>query len=640
MLTPEQIQSIAQQRGDTVIDPQNQNRAQELNNAWSSKETPETFGSGLPGAKQMSGQEFINQPYIKQVAQAFVHTAPKDVVDFFKFIPEAAKELAVSAGQAPTDIMTSLQGKPISTQPVDYSGIPVVGKYLSGTKSLQAQAQEAINKPEPEPVSPWEKAVLGSTGQEVINSNKPFGFHAFVAPILKLAMDGTITEGALKSAVKYAGQIFGDAPASALLTGDFSKGTPGLVQKIPGALGGIKEQVQGKGQDILQKSAQGVWERPSDTPKASYKKATEIFDNAADGGNDISERLIKQGILPSENITGKNFDTLEAASNIRDDNATASSQMLRPLLQKASPGVEYVPIDDVMQGVKDSVGESKYILPEDKVKILNRIENEIQPALETKYPDGMSLVNLHDEKILRDMNAGYKWNATLEDNLKAQTNKQIADSLRNTLEEVAPPNIPVSAFNEELKRNYQMADYLEALNNKPVPKTMMGRLGNLGGKIAGLATAQHLGGGILTDVVGYHAGGMIENMLSNLPGEARDMFLQGLQEENPEAFKLVAQAMKDLTEQQSSMLALPEAAGSSSQINLPEPGVLKGQQNIKPGNIESIIEQSGGWKPGMRVKFDTALYKEDAKTIKALLPEVPKEYAERFADDIKRILNK
>src|SRR5262249_38488281 len=47
--------------------------------------------------------------------------------------------------------------------------------------------------------------------------------------------------------------------------------------------------------------------------------------------------------------------------------------------------------------------------------------------------------------------------------------------------------------------------------------------------------------------------------------------------------------------------------------------------------FEQILEEGTGWKPGTRVIFDTALRNKDAATIRKMLPDIPKEYAQRFS---------
>lgn len=50
------------------------------------------------------------------------------------------------------------------------------------------------------------------------------------------------------------------------------------------------------------------------------------------------------------------------------------------------------------------------------------------------------------------------------------------------------------------------------------------------------------------------------------------------------------------------------------------------QQNLRQTPIEKIQETVGGWQPGDRVKFDWAVFQNDFKTIKEMLPRVPADY--------------
>jgi hypothetical protein len=69
----------------------------------------------------------------------------------------------------------------------------------------------------------------------------------------------------------------------------------------------------------------------------------------------------------------------------------------------------------------------------------------------------------------------------------------------------------------------------------------------------------------------------------------------------------------------------------------PEARQLPSSQESKvpaKGTIEQITEQKGGWNPGDRVRFDTAMLEKDAQTVKQMLPVVPKEYQQRFSKEI------
>lgn len=58
----------------------------------------------------------------------------------------------------------------------------------------------------------------------------------------------------------------------------------------------------------------------------------------------------------------------------------------------------------------------------------------------------------------------------------------------------------------------------------------------------------------------------------------------------------------------------------------------------KAGSVESLGEQAGGWKAGMKQTFDTALNTKDATLVQQLLPEVPPEYLLRFSKEINKLL--
>jgi predicted helicase len=69
----------------------------------------------------------------------------------------------------------------------------------------------------------------------------------------------------------------------------------------------------------------------------------------------------------------------------------------------------------------------------------------------------------------------------------------------------------------------------------------------------------------------------------------------------------------------------------SAKVGQPPAGFMK----MTP---EQVIEQTGGWQTGMREKFDMAMFQKDAQKIKELLPQVPTEYKQRFAADLKKML--
>lgn len=68
--------------------------------------------------------------------------------------------------------------------------------------------------------------------------------------------------------------------------------------------------------------------------------------------------------------------------------------------------------------------------------------------------------------------------------------------------------------------------------------------------------------------------------------------------------------------------------GEESQLNPPQEDIRQGE------TVESYAERKGGWKPGEKAVFDSALNSKDAATVKKMLPNVPQEYQSRFFREI------
>lgn len=83
---------------------------------------------------------------------------------------------------------------------------------------------------------------------------------------------------------------------------------------------------------------------------------------------------------------------------------------------------------------------------------------------------------------------------------------------------------------------------------------------------------------------------------------------------------------------------LPPAKPTSKILKLksvhPKEGIYKNPAKI---GSETLIEQSGGWKPGLREQFDMALFNKDSKAVKAMLPDVPAEYRAKFSQEIQKL---
>jgi len=308
---------------------------------------------------------------------------------------------------------------------------------------------------------------------------------------------------------------------------------------------GATKAVEAGGNAVRNKAISSVkdaWAKPASMPKG-FKKAAAIFKRAEGSGHDIPETLMSNGVLPSEHIANGVFDTADTADSIREQAMKTSHDLLRPAISQASPHVPRTPVSDIVSAAKSTVERDRSMVQETKDALLSKLEHA-QSSMEKKYPNGMSLEDLHDEKIVRGMNTKRSPIGDVSANMEAQKNEALRDVLKTAVEEKAPPEIPVKEFNDVLTKQNRAADYLEALHGIKVPTSLLGKISKGAAKIAGAGVGGALGGGVMGNVGGYHMGGMIEELLSNIPGKMRDSVLKNLETTNPKAFAKVSEYLK------------------------------------------------------------------------------------------------
>ena len=362
-------------------------------------------------------------------------------------------------------------------------------------------------------------------------------------PLIKGAAQGDTSniEGVLQGL-----QSTGDIANNILLakgTADIGnkavEGVKSLYKSSMGSVGVLPEQLPvDHPVSVYEKQALNDWKKPVEVNQPGFKKANEIFQNASSRGNDIPKTLVDNKIFLGQNIQDGKYLTSDSADILRTNAGEASKTYLRPALEIADYSTPPTPVTDVIKNAINSIKKDKFIPVESKNTLIERI-TKLQPELQTQYPDGMTLVNQLDEKILRDMASKYSPVGDIATNLEASKNKAIADALRTSLVEKSPEGVPVDAFQKELSKMYQAADYLDTLNGKKVPQSLKGKLTQTAAKVVGAVTGESLGGGILGGVGGYHLGGILENYFANMSNPFKAQFLENLQKVSPEAFNKI-----------------------------------------------------------------------------------------------------
>lgn len=387
-----------------------------------------------------------------------------------------------------------------------YLAAPGVAEGVGEVPSLLARVSKGA-------LGGAEIGAIGGAGNELENADSTFG------SVAKATGEGALIGGAIGG-----------------LTPVIGKGLTKIKNDIKSVANtDIRGNASKTLQDKFLKDSKADWEKPTTIAKSTYNKATQVFKNAAEDGHDIADTLVKNKISLPDNVDDGVFQTADTAEKIRSDAGQMSKDLLRPSLEKADIGVARTPIDEIKaQTIKD-IKESKGITTGDKKAQIAKAESEAQALME-KYPEGMSLTDMHDEKITYASNGGYKPVGTVDDNNTASMNRSFGRTLAKQVETKAPSDVPVAEFNAELTKQYQAADYLDALNNKKAPVSLMTKFSRGAAKVVGAKVGTVFGGGLPGTLAGYQLGGALENMLESLPNNIKASFLKNLETTQPEIF--------------------------------------------------------------------------------------------------------
>jgi hypothetical protein len=354
------------------------------------------------------------------------------------------------------------------------------------------------------------------------------------------------------------------------------------VKSLPGK---VTDTLQNKYTD----QALAEWQKPTIVNKPTYNKPTDIFNNAIKQGNDIAQTLVKNKIKLSDNIDNGNYATTDTAAKIRADAAKMSNEGLRPSLQMADYTTPKTPVSEILNKTISDIKKSVNTTPGDVEAQVMKAQKEAS-SLQKKYPNGMSLTDMHDNKITYASNGKYSPVGDTNVNNTGAVNRAFGRTMAGLVESKAPEDVPVHQFNAELQKQYQAADYLDALNNKKIPQSIASKVAKTSAKVVGAAIGEGLGGGILGGVGGYHIGGMVESMIENLPNPIKGHFLDNLSKTNPEAFKAVQDYMG------------AEQVGQLTRKALPAPDYIEAQPKTPPQGATMEITPAAKGLPGRDLK--------------------------------------
>ncbi len=295
------------------------------------------------------------------------------------------------------------------------------------------------------------------------------------------------------------------------------------------------------------------WEKPATVNKPTYNKTRAVLEKDPS----TPQFLAENGLNPGAHVEDGKFNTSDSADALRQTAGQMSKDTLRPSLEAADHYTPKTDVEAIQQDAIKALNEEKGVTAGDRERGITNIKKETA-ALQRKYPDGMSLTEMHDAKIDYAKNGGYNPIKSAADNVKATANRAYASALQKTVEATAPSDIPVGAFNKYLSKFYRGADYLDTLHGKVAPASPAQLVARGVAKFGGAALGGHFGGGVVSEFAGYQIGKALEAAVENMTNPMRATFLKNLEVTNPEAFTKVQAFLKNASEGNTGIPRLPE----------------------------------------------------------------------------------
>lgn len=494
-LTPEQIQHMNQITGlnkpVTPAQGTSQSRAQQVLSIAKQPQDGQSPGYGNQVADAAKGG-------LSRIGQGIQEAKPDGTGNVGNLVEGVGKVLG-GAAQAVTSPLAPVL-KPVGDV------IDKAGKALADTPYMQAYGKDTVSLPADEPTAPERVA-------------------------------GTIADYANAAGVVAGGPELADQIGNlskSIKTG--LKSDPNIPPKQP-ATGNPAEtntaQVKTKAQAAVN-SATEDWKRPINQPGTKFNNAKAI----AESFPEVPKFLAEQGINPSAHIEDGKYTTTETAEALRSTAAKMSNDTLRPSLQMADYTTPKTSVPEIIKASIKNVQKDGNMTEGDKTTAINNLGKEAD-ALKAKYPNGMSLTDMHDSKITYSKNAGYSPIKDPNANIKASGNRALASAFQKAVESKAPDSVPVGDFNKYASQYHKAADYLEALNGKIAPITIGQQIARGAAKFGGAALGAKFGGGVVSEFAGYQIGKALEHAAENMTNPMRATYLSNLETTNPEAFTKV-----------------------------------------------------------------------------------------------------
>lgn len=514
------------------------------------------------------------------------------------------------------------------------TGAPIAGGAAFGLGASLEQGNDLFS------VQTAFNTALGAAGGKVLD--------LVGKPLLNAAgkVVGTITPQVLKDVAAGGTQAIARfATDHQLLGGALAKPSEKLAagfQAVDDSIGAGAKKLAGGAKAVVQKQYPGLnptahyqavnekdFLRPTTVNEPRFAKAQNIYNDAKTRGINLEKTASEQGIIHDQIAEGGKYNTSDVADNLREGNYQVGNDVVRPAIKQIEPGVRLVPVSEVRGAMLDRVRNipASEIDAEDRATLIKQITKRYAPgsAADLAHPNGYSLTDLHDARIVSGKNGKFKPGADPSTALTAQRAREEGRVFADIFDKTIPEDAGLAGVRKFQEGNFRLADYLDSLHGKNVPEGITKKAVRLFGRAAGGVLGAKFGG-FTGYLFGSRGGDMLFASFETLPNPIKVNILTKAFANRAKSpvFDTLSQYLGKRQTEQLLMKALPGPGGSSFKEVPPTLFATPGGK-ITPNKAEAIdvtaVEKGTAKTPKAGPAYKTRLKEIQNKLERYLTPK-------------------
>lgn len=279
----------------------------------------------------------------------------------------------------------------------------------------------------------------------------------------------------------------------------------------------------------------------------AYYNSRKIIDDSGLTIDDIENTLKDTKTYGTHNTDGNRYQTMGAADEMTNATMSNGPEILRPALREAQGGAQRVTTQELRNEIAKTLNSKSYaqFSPQDKADMAKAIIKEYQigsPNNRAFGQNGYNLEDLYNAQLKANevvySQSGKTGITSIADSAIAARKKIEAEVFKKFLVERAPKELGIENYLKEQQKRFVTANYLRALDGKPMPKSLWQKSMRVASKVAGAGLGVKLGGafGVFP---GMQLGSFADDMFMKAENPIKIAFLKDLQKTPAEAYEIM-----------------------------------------------------------------------------------------------------